>query len=145
MWCPLYPQGSEGKRKHQRSHHICNGPVLSLSPDHVNSASRHHTFKYMVAPMKNTLVFENHFESNKYRVECLFRRREEMNLRWEQDINSLRRKRETTTEWHWSSLAFTLPYTWSPENWKGSEVFDVICGRMKNIHCAQQRNPACSW
>lgn len=49
-----------------------------------------------------TLVFENCFESNKYRGKCLFRRREEMNLRWEQDIDSLRRKRETTTEWHWS-------------------------------------------
>ena len=98
---PILSTGKRGEKKTpcQRSHHICNGTPQSQSTDHVDSTSRHHTFKHTVSLMKNTLVFENHFESNKYRGKCLFRRRGEINLRWGQEVTSLRKKRETATDW----------------------------------------------
>lgn len=135
---PILSTGNWGEKKMscQRSHYICDGTPQSWSTDRMASISRHHTFKHTVSLKKNT-VFENHFESNKYRGKYLFRRRGETNLRWEQEINSLRRKRETANDWHWSSsyLHYLTPdhqrtgkgqklLMWSVVTWKISTVLN---------------------
>lgn len=63
-------------------------------------SSRHRTFKHSVSLMKNTWVLENHFESSKYRGMCLFRRR---GIAISDEDKKSRRKRESATDWYWSS------------------------------------------
>lgn len=77
------------------------------------------------------------------REKHVVRRRAETNPRWGQEIKNLRRKRECQLTGIDLSAHSALHL--SSEDWKGMKAFYGICGHIKNIHLAQQKNLVCNW